>query len=280
VSSPDSGTQRPIPGDPGAPSAFEVPDIGLPATRRAAARVAIVAIVAIVGAESTGKSLLANALGERLDKEFGLRSACVGEYLREWCDAHDRTPRSQEQLEIAQEQQRRIDEAAARPDIDIVICDTTPMMTAIYSALLFDDLAIDEFAAACQRRIDATLLTALDLPWVADGMQRDGPHVRQPVDTLIRARLHDWGIAFSLVSGSGAARAMNALDALRPLLRSLAERDGTRGGGSGLFSRLAAGDSGPPAPRWVCERCDDPDCEHLARVRAANRAGDRSPGRL
>ena len=241
---------------------------------RAAAR------VAIVGAESTGKSLLASALCERLAEEFGLRCACVGEYLREWCDTRGRTPRAQEQLEIAQEQQRRIDEAATRPDIDIVLCDTTPMMTAIYSALLFDDLAIDEFAAACQRRVDATLLTALDLPWVADGMQRDGPHVRQPVDALIRARLNDWGIAFSLVGGSGAARALNALDALRPLLRSLAVRDGASGGGSGLFSRLVAGGSGPPAPRWVCERCDDPDCEHLARARVANQAGERSSRRL
>ena len=69
--------------------------------------------IAIVGAESTGKSELAQALARHLASDFGLRAACVGEYLREWCDAHGRTPRADEQLGIAQEQQRQLDRDAA-----------------------------------------------------------------------------------------------------------------------------------------------------------------------
>jgi hypothetical protein len=34
-----------------------------------------------------------------------------------------------------------------------------------------------------------SLLTALDLPWVADGHQRDGPQVREPVDNTLRELL-------------------------------------------------------------------------------------------
>ncbi len=217
--------------------------------------------VAIVGAESTGKSNLARALADALACEFGLRCAVVDEYLREWCERHDRTPLADEQMAIALEHVRRIDAAAAQRGLDVLLCDTTPLMVAVYSDLLFDDRSLEPLARDCQQRMDATLLTSLDLPWVADGLQRDGPHVREPVDARVRARLNDWHTAWSLVSGSGTARTASAIDALRPLLRERAR--GRRS--SGLFSRLEGSLVGPPGRRWVCERCDDPDCEHLSR---------------
>lgn len=218
--------------------------------------------IAIVGAESTGKSELAHALADALEREFGLHCHVVDEYLREWCDEHGRTPRADEQSGIAREHARRIIDAAASLDIDVLLCDTTPMMVSVYSDLLFNDRSIEPMAAACQRKMAVTLLTALDLPWVADGLQRDGPHVRGPVDALVRARLHVWGVTWSLIGGTGPARVASALDALRPLLRDRArERDS-----SGLFSRLSGGLEGPPAPRWICDRCDDPACEHLTRT--------------
>jgi nicotinamide riboside kinase len=218
--------------------------------------------VAIVGAESTGKSALARGLADALADEFGLGSLVVDEWLRDWCDQHGRTPRAEEQMAIAREHARRIDEAAVRPGVDVLLCDTTPLMVAVYSDLLFDDRSLEPVARDCQRRMDATLLTSLDLPWVADGHQRDGPHVRAPVDARVRARLADWGTPWSLVSGSGPARVASALDALRPLLRERAR--GQRP--SGLFGRLQDSLAGPPGPRWVCERCDDPACEHSMRV--------------
>jgi nicotinamide riboside kinase len=214
--------------------------------------------VAIVGAESTGKSQLARALAEALAREFGLHVVVVDEYLREWCDQHRRTPRADEQAGIADEHARRIAAAAAHPGIDMVLCDTTPLMVAVYSDLLFDDRTLAPLVRECQDAMDLTLLTSLDLPWVADGLQRDGPHVREPVDARVRARLADWGTAWCLVSGSGPARVACALDALRPLLRQRARQWRS----PGLFSRLEGSRAGPPGPRWVCERCDDPDCEH------------------
>ena len=214
--------------------------------------------VAIVGAESTGKSALAQALAEALAREFDLRCAVVDEYLRDWCVAHGRTPRADEQMALAREHARRIEEAATRPGLDVLVCDTTPLMVAVYSDLLFDDRSLEPVARECQGRMDLTLLTALDLPWVADGHMRDGPHVREPVDARVRARLVAWSTTWSLVGGVGPARVASALDALRPLLRERARRSRS----TGLFSRLAGSEAGPPGPRWVCERCDDPQCEH------------------
>ena len=217
--------------------------------------------VAIVGAESTGKSELAHALAHALASEFALRCEVVDEYLRHWCVEHGRTPRADEQMGIAREHARRIAEAAARPGLDVLVCDTTPLMVAVYSDLLFDDRALEPVARECQQRMDLTLLTSLDLPWMADGLQRDGPHVRGPVDARVRARLNDWAVPWSLVSGTGPARVASALDALRPLLRERAVGAGT----GGLFTRLEASRPGPRPSPWRCERCDDPGCERSAR---------------
>jgi nicotinamide riboside kinase len=216
-------------------------------------------VIAIVGAESTGKSTLALALADRIAAETGLRTAAVPEVLREWCDAAGRTPRQHEQLGIATEQQRRID--AARAAHDVVVADTTPLMIAVYSLMVFNDASLLSMAIDAQRRAGLTLLTALDLPWVADGHQRDGPQVREPVDGHLRRLMAQHGIAHATIAGEGPARVGQALAAATPLLARIAAP------GSGLFTRLAQREAAQPAWRWVCEKCDVPDCEHALRAR-------------
>ncbi|MFO1272565.1 MAG: AAA family ATPase [Rubrivivax sp.] len=214
-------------------------------------------VVAIVGAESTGKTALAAALAERVAAETGLACTWVPEHLRQWCDTMGRTPQRHEQALIAAAQREAI-EAAARTH-HLVLADTTPLMTAVYSRMVFDDASLVAEAAAWQRRCALTLLTALDLPWVADGLQRDGPHVRAPVDALIREALVAHALPWSLVAGAGEARIENALDAIAPLLRA---RETPR---RGLFTRLA--DRNAQDKPWSCELCDDPACEHRVRQR-------------
>ena len=209
--------------------------------------------IALLGAESTGKTTLAAALAPRLAQDSGLRVAWVPELLREWCDRVGRTPQVHEQASILRGQHERIETAAATHDV--VICDTTALMTAVYSRIVFDDRTLDARAVALHRRMDLTLLTAIDLPWVADG-QRDGPQVRVPVDTALRELLNGNGLPWSLVAGSGSARLEAAVDAVAPLLRPASAP------GSGLFSRLAGRDAEAAGQPWRCENCDDPGCEH------------------
>lgn len=201
-------------------------------------------VIGLLGAESTGKTRLAHELGAALGSE-GARVAVVAEYLREFCDAAGRTPRVDEQVAIAAEQTRRI--AAAALGQDIVVADTTALMTAVYSELVFGDTGLYDAALADHARIDLSLLTALDLPWLADGLQRDGPQVREPVDALVRRALRRNVTPYAVVSGGGPQRLDNALRAVRAARR-----------GVGL----------QPAPsrrwQWICERCGDIDCErHL-----------------
>jgi nicotinamide riboside kinase len=170
-------------------------------------------IVALLGAESSGKTTLAGEIGAALAaRGFGVE--VVAEALREFCDTHARTPRRDEQAALAAAQTARIEVAAGRAEI--VVADTTALMVAVYSGFVFGDDSLVEAALAAQRRVDLTLLAALDLPWRADGLQRDGAHVREPVDAMLRGALARGGIAFTTIAGIGGDRlaaAMRAVDA-------------------------------------------------------------------
>ncbi|MFY8083604.1 MAG: AAA family ATPase [Rubrivivax sp.] len=168
-------------------------------------------IIAVLGAESTGKTTLAQGLSARMARTTGLRCTWVPEWLRQWCADHGRTPRADEQAAIAHTQHRHIE--AATQGHDIVVADTTALMTAVYSLQIFGDASLREPALALHRRTDLTLLTALDLPWVPDGHQRDGPHVREPVDATVQQWLVQAGQPFTRVHGAGSARLDNALQA-------------------------------------------------------------------
>ena len=222
-------------------------------------------LVAIVGAESTGKTTLAAALAESLARESGrpgLRVAWVPEVLREWCEHSGRTPQVHEQASIMRAQHERLRAAAAAHDV--VVCDTTALMTAVYSRVVFGDRSLDERAVALHRRTSLTLLTALDLPWVPDGLQRDGPHVQEPVDNALRELMHLGGIHFAIVAGSGAVRLHNALAATLPLLH--ADETPAARRRNGLFTGL---DQNAGA-RWSCECCV-PACERALQRGAESR---------
>jgi nicotinamide riboside kinase len=227
--------------------------------------------IAIVGAESTGKTTLAAALAARLAQEPNTRVAWVPEVLREWCAQTGRTPLAHEQGSILRAQHERV--LAAADTHDIVVCDTTALMTAVYSRFVFGDRSLDERAVTLHRAVGITLLTALDLPWVADGHQRDGPQVREPVDRALRELMDAHGIGYAVVGGTGDRRVDNAMAAVAPLLRGGSSNDdkvGDQGGRSGgLFTRLARSSASTNASghgRWACECCV-PEYERALRRR-------------
>lgn len=225
-------------------------------------------VVALLGAESTGKTTLARQLADALVTP-ARRVAVVAEYLRAFCDLRGRTPLEHEQRHIAAEQTRRI-ESAARSH-DIVVADTTALMIAVYSHHVFGDDTLYGDAMAAHARCDLTLLTALDLPWKADA-QRDGPHVRVPVDTLIRAALTAAGTPYAVVSGSGDQRLRMALACVNRAITPVDNRSITSGvpESTDITSEDTAS-IGVARWQWVCERCGDADCERhwLARERLA-----------
>ena len=150
--------------------------------------------IAVLGAESSGKSTLCQALAQRYSTVW------VPEYLREFVDTHGRVPFESDQAGIARTQREREDAAALRAR-DFLFCDTTPLMTALYSRVYWG--RVDAQLDALARRHDyaLTLVTAPDMPWIPDGLMRESEEVRQRVFTLVEEELDARGIRFVLVEG-------------------------------------------------------------------------------
>jgi HTH-type transcriptional regulator, transcriptional repressor of NAD biosynthesis genes len=202
--------------------------------------------ISILGAECTGKSTLSEALLQPLEPLFGVVHL-VPEYLREWCDLHSRTPRAHEQAAIAAEQQRRVDMSASTSPCTVT--DTSPLVTAVYSDLLFHDPSLYASAVAAERQTDVILLTGLDLPWQADGLQRDGVVTQRLFDTRLREVLAEHQLAYASVYGQGQQRVDAAMAAVNSHLR---QRNHPR--------QVAA------LWCWNCDNCSDAACErHLFR---------------
>jgi nicotinamide riboside kinase len=170
--------------------------------------------IAIMGAESTGKTALGAAIASAL-----ANATHVNEVLREWVDAHQRTPEQHEQRAIMEAQIAR-EEAACAAGYAIVLCDTTPLTIALASQHYFNDDSLGNEAIAHHRRYAHTLVCAPDIPWVADGLQRDGPRVRAAFSLRIDEALTQYGITPILVHGLGEARTAHALAALQWVLES------------------------------------------------------------
>ena len=198
--------------------------------------------IGIVGAECSGKSTLSAWLSIELKNRYA-SVALIQEYLREWSTQHGRPPRAHEQAHVANTQAAQIRQAQAI----CVVADTTPLVTAVYSDVLFQDSSLYDSAVKFQRSLDLTLLACVDLPWVADGIQRDGVAMQRRIDARLREMLLAHQLPFATVYGVGAQRQQAALQAI-----------------DHADSRHRAG---LPATQstgwtWVCDTCSDADCEH------------------
>jgi NadR type nicotinamide-nucleotide adenylyltransferase len=151
--------------------------------------------VAILGAESSGKSTLAEALA----RQYG--ASWVPEYLREFVDTAGRVPFEHDQALIAKTQREREDEALASAQ-RFLFCDTTPLMTALYSHEYWGRVDPATAALAAEHNYDHTFVTAPDSPWEADGLQRESDEVRQRIHRCVLDELTRRHIPYVLLSGA------------------------------------------------------------------------------
>lgn len=141
-------------------------------------------LVAVVGAESTGKTTLCQALARTMG---GLTFA---EPLRQWVLHQGRAPTQDEQAQVLVMQRQAEAEATARAQstgLRWVFCDSSPLVTAAYSQYYFNDVSLFEDALSHhQSCYTATLFCTPDgVPWTPDPGQRDGPDAREHVHLLL-----------------------------------------------------------------------------------------------
>lgn len=182
--------------------------------------------VGIIGAECTGKTTLAEHLTSHYSKDYPC--GFVHEELRQFVEEEKRTPHKHEQLmivkrQIALEEQvsQKLIEEHKNPPFIILFCDTTPLLTAIYSEVIFGTTDPDIQTIAQSHTYDLNLFTQIDFPWTADGLQRDGPLAQTKTHFRILAKLEAMNIPFETISGNKTQRLAQAQQLLKQRLYKL-----------------------------------------------------------
>jgi NadR type nicotinamide-nucleotide adenylyltransferase len=166
--------------------------------------------IAVTGPESTGKSMLAQALAKHYHASW------IPEYAREYIDRLDRPYDQDDILLIAQGQLEQENRAIALAD-RIIFADTELIVTKIWSDVKYGHCDPWILENIDSRPYDLYLLCYIDIPWEADP-QREHPHMRQYLFDLYFKELTDRGLPFAVIKGLGEARLQNAVKAVDDLL--------------------------------------------------------------
>lgn len=169
--------------------------------------------VAILGAESTGKTTLCRDLAAH----FGC--PWVPEYMRtylqaKWdkehltCTWEDLLPIAQGQIEL----ENKLAEQAAQSDHNhYLFCDTSLFELMVYSNWYYGDCPDALTNAALTHHYDLILLTEVDIPWVADDL-RDSPHQRDEISAYFESQLTRHQKPFHRIGGDRDERVQQVLE--------------------------------------------------------------------
>lgn len=166
--------------------------------------------VVVTGSECTGKTTLAEALAQRR----GL--ICIPEYARQFVLEKGAPPDGADVDAIARGQ-IALEDGAERAGHALVIQDTDLLSTVVYSRHYYGNCPPWIQAKLARDTPDLYLLAGIDVPWTADGHQRDRGHMREEMQTLFRHALAEFEARFVEVNGPIEERLRDGLEALDSL---------------------------------------------------------------
>ena len=158
--------------------------------------------VAILGAESTGKTTLCRDLAAHFNCLW------VPEYMRTYLqdkwDTEQKTCSWDDLLPIAQGQvalENELTQQAVLNNSQYLFCDTSLFELMAYAHWYYGDCPETLTKAALAHHYDLILITEVDIPWVADDL-RDSPHEREAISAFFETMLNRYQIPFDKVGGS------------------------------------------------------------------------------
>jgi len=165
--------------------------------------------VCLVGPESSGKSTLAARLAARFNTVRAWEHARPLLDLKAGrCDAED--------IPVIAQSQTAIEDVMARRANRVLFCDTSVLLTKVWSDVLFSAVPPAVADVAARVRYDLALLLAPDIPWVDDS-QRYFPNQddRDRFFEWCRVELERVGQPYVVISGTFEEREERAVEAVR-----------------------------------------------------------------
>jgi len=172
--------------------------------------------VAILGAESTGKTTLCQDLAEHFSRQG--TSAWVPEYMRDYlqdkwnqqqatCTWQDLLPIAQGQIKLENKLAQQVAQTVQTNHTNkgYLFCDTSLFEIMIYANWYYGDCPTELTQAALAHHYDLILLTEVDTPWVADDL-RDSPFERKAISARFEDELNDYHKGFRRIGGDRMSR--------------------------------------------------------------------------
>jgi NadR type nicotinamide-nucleotide adenylyltransferase len=178
-----------------------------------AAKTAKMRRVTLFGAESTGKTTLAN----RLARHF--QTVVAPEYGRTYTEIHGQDACSKRDMLKIARGHLKLRREAEREAHRVLFEDTDPVLTAVWSDTLAGgrDNWFDRF----KDYPDLYLLCGIDMPWVKDGVRYFGdPEERKKFHLACEAELVRRKVRFIGIGGDPEQRLISAIAAVDELLVS------------------------------------------------------------
>ena len=149
-------------------------------------------------------------MAPRLAQHFGSR--CIAEFGRTYCETYGTDLAMADLIVIAQAHDAKTVAAVAQGPGPVIL-DTDPLMSAVWADMLFGRR--DPWFDRWQGYADLYLLFDIDLAWEDDGTRMfGGEEARRRFFELSKRELERRGVRWTLVSGEGSRRYLNALAAI------------------------------------------------------------------
>ena len=169
--------------------------------------------IVVTGSECTGKTTLARALAGHYE------TSCVPEFVRRFVAEKGVTPDAEDVTAVARGQMALQDKHSAAA-ATLLVHDTDLLSTVVYSTHYYDGCPAWIEPELRARAADLYLLAGIDVPWVADGEQRDRGDRREEMQALFRDALSSRGFPFVELRGDRAERLTGAIRAVDRVLNA------------------------------------------------------------
>lgn len=161
--------------------------------------------IVISGPESTGKTILSEALASELN------AILIPEYARYYIEGLNKPYTFSDVEAIAKHQIEAEMNLMTLNPRKIVILDTWLIITKVWFDVVFGRIPnwIEDHISSS--KIDLFLICAPDLPWIADPVRENGGEMRQKLFERYCIEIEHYGFSYEVVEGTGETRVRNAL---------------------------------------------------------------------
>lgn len=160
--------------------------------------------IGVVGAESTGKSWLCEALAQHY------KTVWVPEYAREYFNDSDIYNYTLSDLEHIALKQLEMEEQAMNEANGFLFCDTTLITLKIWAELEFQITPPLIQQGLAQGHYDHYFLTDNQVAWQEDPL-RQNKHSRELLFQMNEAELKRSGVPYTVITGTDKERLLNAI---------------------------------------------------------------------